>query len=394
MNRASSSSAYNLGTILSPGVLDYQDNSMDGNKGWSSERVPRHSSGGSRRHISAATLTPFYSGRTMPSKWDDAERWICSPLSGYGGAKSLNFQSQRRQKSKSGPIPIVPQGIGFYSNSSPAMQVLDGDRVRNFVVAESPFSTGVFMPGGIPQHYRGLVGNDNSFAQSTAPTRWTDLASESSLPGALDEKVDDMRDAETMVSPAVSRRDMATQMSPNSTSSSPRGRPSSPPFTLPDDHPARMEIREVQVDKRATIISSPERGGPYSPKKGFPDDVDFNQNAPSACFSSWETSETATNVSKLQREEARITAWENLQQAKAEAAIRKLEMKLEKKRSSSMDKILNNLRISHKKAQEMRNSISDRQDNQSSKTYHKVTFLSKHAKISSLKSCFTCCYVL
>ncbi|KAF5736151.1 Remorin family protein putative isoform 1 [Tripterygium wilfordii] len=270
---------------------------MDGNKGWSSERVPLHSGGSSRRQISAATLTPFYTGRTMPSKWDDAERWICSPVSGYSAAKNLNFQSQRLQKSKSGPI--VPPGIGYYSNSSPVMQVLDGHRVGSFVVAESPFSTGVIVPGGVPLHYRGLVGNDNSFAQSAAPTRWADLASESSLPSSQDEKVDDMKDAETMVSRVVSRRDMANQMSPNNTSSSPRVRSSSPPTILPDDHPARMEIREVQVDKQATIISSPERRGPYAPKKGFPDVVDFNRNAPCACVSTWETSETATNVSKL-----------------------------------------------------------------------------------------------
>ncbi|KAI3806619.1 hypothetical protein L1987_22529 [Smallanthus sonchifolius] len=41
----------------------------------------------------------------------------------------------------------------------------------------------------------------------------------------------------------------------------------------------------------------------------------------------------------------RITALENLQNAKAEASIRKLEMKLEKKKLESMDKIMNKLRI-------------------------------------------------
>ncbi|KAK1376897.1 hypothetical protein POM88_033090 [Heracleum sosnowskyi] len=46
----------------------------------------------------------------------------------------------------------------------------------------------------------------------------------------------------------------------------------------------------------------------------------------------------------IKREEARITGWENLQKAKAEAAIWKLEMKLEKKRSSSMDKIMKKLK--------------------------------------------------
>ncbi|EPS63098.1 hypothetical protein M569_11694, partial [Genlisea aurea] len=65
------------------------------------------------------------------------------------------------------------------------------------------------------------------------------------------------------------------------------------------------------------------------------------------------------STSKLRREEAKITAWENLQKARAEAEIRKLEMDLEKKRSASMDRISNKLRAAKKKAEEMRISLSN-----------------------------------
>ncbi|KAI3725756.1 hypothetical protein L1987_65548 [Smallanthus sonchifolius] len=54
----------------------------------------------------------------------------------------------------------------------------------------------------------------------------------------------------------------------------------------------------------------------------------------------------------------RITALENLQNGKAEASIRKLEMKLEKKKLESMDKIMNKLRIAQMKAKEMRIRMS------------------------------------
>lgn len=133
--------------------------------------------------------------------------------------------------------------------------------------------------------------------------------------------------------------------------------------------------------------------------------------------------------SRLQREEAKITAWENLQKAKAEAAIRKLEvlyncmmrlvsisysqsekkaaliglycnislpfslenfqMKLEKKRSASMDKILNKLRAAEMKAQEMRNSITDSQAHRSPRPSRK-SFLCKNVKMGSLSSFFCC----
>ncbi|OMO56665.1 hypothetical protein CCACVL1_26374 [Corchorus capsularis] len=83
----------------------------------------------------------------------------------------------------------------------------------------------------------------------------------------------------------------------------------------------------------------------------------------------------ATSISK---EEAKINAWENLnlQKAKAEAAIRKLEMKLEKKRSASMDKILSKLRMAQMKAQEMRSSMSGNEDKQIPKASIQTSFSS------------------
>ncbi|XP_065876217.1 uncharacterized protein [Euphorbia lathyris] len=375
-------SSLSLGTFPSPVEGNYQE------KGWCSERVP-HQSGNSRRHISA--LTPFYSGRTMPSKWDDAERWISSPVLGYGVTKySSQCQQQqphRRPKSKSGPI--VPPGIAYYSNCSPSIQGFDSVCVRNFV-ANSPFSTGVLMPKGIGTHFNGgLISRQAIVARSISGPGWSDLASESSSPSSQDEKPDDINGDGNAISRAISRRDMATQMSPEgSTSSSPQ-RSSSPPSIPPADHPAKLEIREVQVDKRATLISKTTRHDSFRTKKRLADVEDFNHNATASGISSWDVSEASSEFSKLQREEAKITAWENLQKAKAEAAIRKLEMKLEKKRASSIDKILNKLRGAQIKAQEMRSSVSARQEPQIPKIPRRISLFHRHKRFISWNTCFT-----
>ncbi|KAK8717483.1 hypothetical protein V6N13_044751 [Hibiscus sabdariffa] len=411
-----------LGTFPSPGGSDYRDNGVVvSQKGWSSERVPRssaNSSGGSRRHISASSLTPFYSGRTLPSKWEDAERWICSPVLGYGVSKNVNYQYQRRPKSKSGPI--VPPGIALYSNCSPSMNLLDGGGsggVRN-LMAGSPFSTGVLMADGVSVHYVGcraavsaasggdgdgeqsfMVPSDSNEVRSAIVPGWSDLVSESSLPSSQDENFDEIKDAKMMINRVVSRRDMATQMSPDGSSnlSSPRERSSfghSPPPILPlavvddNDHPSKLDIREVQIDKRATITNWSKRHRSRRIKKGEVGFEDFYRNSDPASALSLVISEASTSISKLQREEAKISAWENLQRAKAEAAIRKLEMKLEKKRSASMDKILRKLRSSQVKAQEMRNSISGKEDEPVPKTSAKFTFF--HIRMSYFSSCFTC----
>ncbi|KAJ6919587.1 hypothetical protein NC651_013515 [Populus alba x Populus x berolinensis] len=381
-------SSQSLGAFPSPGGARYQEN-----KGWSSERIPHPSSGSSRRHISA--LTPFYSGRALPSKWEDAERWICSPVLGYGVAKSSQCHPLRRAKSKSGPINLPP-GIGYYHNCSPSMAVLDAGIGRNFMV-NSPFSTGVLMPNGAGAHYSGGGGGGGQghVERLASALSRSDLASEPSSSSSQDEKPEGVDDANNTVDRIISRRDMATQMSPeSSTHSSCRGRSSSPPSTDPvlepqSDHPAKLEIREVQVDKRATVIRWSKRPGSRRIKRGQPDVEEFNSNAADVS-SSWDISEEVSDFSKLQREDAKITAWENLQKARAEAAIRKLEMKLEKKRSSSMDKIMNKLRIAQMKAEEMRSSMSTRQDQQVSQKSHKIKLFHKRARLTSLGSCFTC----
>lgn len=225
---------------------------------------------------------------------------------------------------------------------------------------------------------------------------WSDLASDDSFPGSQDEKLDDVADAEAMVSHVASRRDMATQMSPgSSTNSSPRGKFSFSPSTrsvaeLQNDHPAKLEVREVQVDKGSTTISWSKRHGSRRIKKGLPGVEEFYQNVAGTCAPSLDLSEVAASISKLRREEAKITAWENLQKAKAEAAIRKLEMKLENERSYSTDKILNKLKIAQMKAQEMRISISATRGQQIPKTTHKAAFFHKHARMSLFRNCFTC----
>ncbi|KAK8923783.1 hypothetical protein KSP39_PZI019167 [Platanthera zijinensis] len=65
-------------------------------------------------------------------------------------------------------------------------------------------------------------------------------------------------------------------------------------------------------------------------------------------------------------------------------------MKLGKKRSSSIEKILNRLRITHRKAQAMQSSVVDTQVCMIPKTNRRVSFLRKYGRMSSFRGCFTC----
>nr|GFA19173.1 hypothetical protein [Tanacetum cinerariifolium] len=263
MNR-DSSSFRNSGTYTSPGTPDYADNNGRGfQKGWCSERVPLSNNGKIRR-TSVNVLMPFNNGRTLPSKWDDAERWITSPVSGSGSGvsiKNLGAPPQRRPKSKSGPLGPTP-GDGYFSGYSPGFPLLEGGSANN-LFARSPLTTGVLVPSGYT--FGNGDGDDGDSVRAHIEYRvaTSQLFLESPYPDSEDEKID-----ENNVTYDVSRRDMATQMSPvESPESSPKGRavlPASPLLIASamdhrSHHSAGVEVRDVQVDKRVTMSKQPKR---------------------------------------------------------------------------------------------------------------------------------------
>ncbi|KAJ8763233.1 hypothetical protein K2173_026134 [Erythroxylum novogranatense] len=413
-------------TFPSPGTPSYQHASVGMQKGCSSERLPSHNNW-NRPQVGAALL-PFSNDRTLPSKWEDAERWILSPVSGDGVVRTSMPAPQRRPKSKSGPLG--PPGIAYYSLYSPARQMFSGGNTGNFV-ATSPFSAGIIATDGFDIHSNGhgppfpvrsescmarsasLHGCSELRAECSLPSKepktpaytfssgvhgCSDLRAECSLP-SQDEKLDVVKDAATNISREASRRDMATQMSPESSNLSSANQRASfsasttsalPIVEVQSIYSSKSEVRDVQVDDRVTVTRWSKKNRARNTRKSLDIVDDWRKKAADARSSAWDVSEAAKSISKVKREEAKITAWENLQKAKAEAAIRKLEMKLEKKRSSSMDKIMNKLRSAQKRAQEMRSSILTNQAQQISRTSRKAISFRGTRQMASLSGCFTC----
>ncbi|KAL3640280.1 hypothetical protein CASFOL_015248 [Castilleja foliolosa] len=357
------------GAHTSPGTPEYDHNIVgETPMSWSSERVPLPTNNNnSTRHINAAVLMPFNSAKALPSKWDNAERWITSPISGDNFARSPITQPQRRPKSKSGPLD--PTGLVHLSNYSPVVPALESASFR----PNSPFSTGVLVHDGLSIRNNSgfggksdyLYGSANDIARSTTRVPvLSDSLGESSMPSSRDKKLDVDEESKALVSRSIYGNNTTTQTSPEkiTNNSSSKGRlsfstlRSTVPVSLRSisNLSAKDEIRDVQVDKGTTSAKPSKRQGV---KKTIKDSTNEDNLLPLP----WNASEESRSATRLQREEAKITAWENLQKAKAEAAIRKLEMKLEKKRSSSTDKILNELRDAQMRAQAMRNLVSENQ---------------------------------
>lgn len=186
MKKPSSAATRRTGTFPSPGTPNYRHPSVGLQKGWSSERIPPHTNA-NRRNVNTALL-PYNNGRALPSKWEDAERWIVSPVSGDGAMRNSQQQLQRRPKSKSGPLGHP--GVAYYQMFSPATPMFEGGRSEK-ITANSPFSAGVMAMDGVSVRYGGcvgsgnfLMGNEPCMARSVSIHGCSELISQSSFLGS------------------------------------------------------------------------------------------------------------------------------------------------------------------------------------------------------------------
>lgn len=153
------------GVCPSPGMPNYRHSSVGMQKGWSSELVPHN--GANRRHLGAALL-PLNSnnGRMLPSKWEDAERWIFSPVTSDGVMRPSFQMPQRQNKSKSGPLG--QPGIPYYLIHSPAVPTSQGASLGKLRDG-SPFSAGVITPDGFSVRSSVSSGAGGSFLNRIEP---------------------------------------------------------------------------------------------------------------------------------------------------------------------------------------------------------------------------------
>lgn len=133
-------------------------------KGWSSERVPLHANA-NRRQVSSG-LVSYNSGKTLPSKWEDAERWICSPVAGDDALRPSRQQLRRRGKSKSGPLG--PTGSAYNSMYSPAVHMFDGRHVGSLLTG-SPFLSRVNPSDALSIRYDDQHGSSDNFPSLNEP---------------------------------------------------------------------------------------------------------------------------------------------------------------------------------------------------------------------------------
>lgn len=155
-------------TFPSPGTPSTSTHSNS----WSLERVSMAAN--SYRNGLLACHNTIYTKNTkssLPSKWDDAEKWLCSPASGDNIANTVhkNGEYSRKPKSKSGPL--VAMGLAsparplYYSkNRASTIQAIHQYSPRS-ALENGPIGSGIRRSGSgaaVSDHLQGQSSSDNS----------------------------------------------------------------------------------------------------------------------------------------------------------------------------------------------------------------------------------------
>ncbi|KAK6917132.1 Remorin, C-terminal [Dillenia turbinata] len=415
----SSSTVHPLRT-LEDDNLDYDSNASSSSFEFHKAERSLHNS--MARHFS----------RPMPSKWNDAEKWIMTKQNPQlaNNAKRTSLQGQVNRLQVSNMVRVVPDAAGGHEQKSSMLKGPETKRVDfcqpALQIATDKFS---FAPSG--SHSIAGLASTVSASIDTCPQN-RDLAE------VADKELSCTRSPiETTTGlpaiRAVSMRDMGTEMTPatslepsrtatpvgsttplrSPTSSMPstprRGAPAPTPTTDEDSQCSKESSKkesteqELKLKTRREIValgvqlgkmniaawaSKDEKEMKASPVKQIDADelerLEFEKRA-----AAWEEAEKAKHTARYKREEITIQAWESQQKAKLEAEMRRIEARVEQMRASAQAKMVKKIALARQRSDEKRAAAETRKNRQAERTAAKAEQIRQTGRIPS--SHFVCC---
>ncbi|XP_023527870.1 uncharacterized protein LOC111790959 isoform X1 [Cucurbita pepo subsp. pepo] len=303
----------------------------------------------------------------VPSKWDEAEKWlVCSPCN----------DSPAHTLKPSEPTRMLKQCEVFAEKS----------RVTEERISKAAASRTV--NGVSDLHIKACLKTTDKFMDNLEATLSTNqgFVFKSS-------PIDKMKVAGAIIE--VQHRDIGTEMTPlgssttsrcptpfKSTSPARYNTPSSRSGLLGLDtkggdsaiinisqlqecHLAKLQLPS-QYDSIASHWSSREEEEEEISKSLRHSETgnEGRKSIPDSRAAAWEEEKKTKCCNRYQREEAKIQAWVNLQNAKAEAQSKELEVKIERMRSNLEEKLMKRLAIVHRKAEEWREAARQQHSGQ------------------------------
>ncbi|KAH9713879.1 Remorin C domain-containing protein [Citrus sinensis] len=329
-----------------------------------------------------------FSRKNVPSKWDDADKWLNSTSCHGSPAHPIKPvpipipESSKNQKQ----VDNFKQQMVVFSEKSRVTEEKASKVISSFQSSLSldhhnsasafngvSVSTDVFLKDKFADEVQSVLPNFKYSEPSREGFLFRNTNGET------------MKDVATEVIHEVQHRDVGTEMTPLGsstvsrchtpfTSSSPArhntpanrsgplalGHSNSINSTvdisqLQECHLAKLQLG-TQYDSVPSNWSSREEEEEEISKslRHFETGSVYQKNTSDSRAAAWEEEEKTKCCLRYQREEAKIQAWVNLQSAKAEAQSKKLEVKIQKMRSNLEEKLMKRMVVVHRRAEEWR----------------------------------------
>ncbi|CAI9783464.1 unnamed protein product [Fraxinus pennsylvanica] len=365
--------------------------------------------------------------RPLPSKWNDAEKWIMNRQNiQFNNSKKTNMHNQVNRVSAANIVRVAPESTSSENKLS----------IERVDFCQPALQTGAWKSAFASQEAQPISGQGNGV------NALIDLCPESK----------DLMEVETMGSscpktmtedttgvPAprsVSMRDMGTEMTPipsqePSRTATPVG--STTPFRSPTSSmpstprrgkPALSLIQhsvenslKLSAEKGKTELSDQDQklktrreivalgvqlgkmniaawASKDEKEKGNSRNETIDSNDLGGMeyenrAAAWEEAEKSKHAARFKREEIKIQAWESRQKAKLEAEMRKIEAKIEQMRAQAQAKMVKKIGMATQKSEEMRAAAEARKNRQAEKTAANVEYIRQTGRIpcSPFSSC-------
>ncbi|XP_010499560.1 PREDICTED: uncharacterized protein LOC104777058 isoform X2 [Camelina sativa] len=350
-----------------------EDENLDYDSNASSSSFEFHRARGERSNQNHGSRA--YPSRQMPSKWNDAEKWIMS---------RQNMVMRKNGQGNRVPVRVVPDNAGYEHNKS---------RMDSC-------------------HYGGNSLIDQS-AQSNDLVDTTKVSSHDNTIGGPAIRSVCMRDMGTDMTPIPSQEpsrsvtpvDATTPLrSPTSSlPSTPRGGQQQDSSLSQDQSKnTRRELSEeeekaktrreivalgVQLGKMniaAWASKEEEENNKKNEDAEEAQKIEFEKRA-----TAWEEAEKSKHNARYKREEIRIQAWESQEKAKLEAEMRRIEAKVEQMKAEAEAKIVKKIAMAKQRSEEKRALAEARKFRDAEKAVAEAQYIREAGRIpaSGYKIC-------
>ncbi|CAN8303884.1 unnamed protein product [Cochlearia groenlandica] len=344
-------------SIAPPHIMRHQeDENLDYDSNASSSSFEFHKARGDRSNQNLVSRA--YPTRQMPSKWNDAEKWIMG---------RQNMVMRKNGQGNRITVRVVPDNAG-YEHNKPSLDLTQS----NDLVDISKVSTHDDTKGGLA--IRSVCMRDMGTEMTPIPSQ----------------------EPSRSVTPIGSTTPLRSPAS--SLPSTPRGRGSQQEESSLSQEPSKNMRRELSDEEtkaktRREIVALGVQLGKmniaaWASKEEEENNEDAEETHKKIEFekraNAWEEAEKSKHNARYKRQEIRIQAWESQEKAKLEAEMRGIEAKVEQMKAEAEAKMVKKIAMAKQKSEEKRAYAEARKAREAEKAVAEAEYIRETGRIPVL----------